>query len=242
MNFPAPGATGQRIMLWIGIIMITIFGVCQMFLLELWPAPGPLISDQELVDAVAASNTKYRFGVVAMLLSGGFFVPMGLTISIQMARVEKGFPYLAIIQFATAVAGCWVFLAGVLFFGLAAFNVDRSPDLIRAFHEMAWLWLLTPGGIYLFQIFSIALVAFIGKQDDPHTAFPRWYGWMTFMFAVESVFPVTFAQMFVDGPLAWDGLVTYYLTMILFAIWVGITMFMCFRAIRLQESAAAKLQ
>ncbi|MCY4426247.1 MAG: hypothetical protein OXC05_04355 [Halieaceae bacterium] len=240
MNFPAPGPTGQRILLWIGVVLITIYGAAGLFLLELWPSPGPLLSDEELLEHFGHANTKFLFGVVLMLLSAGFFVSMGLTISIQIARLEKGFPYLAIIAYISAVTGSWVFQGAPVFFGAAAFRVDRSPELVRLLHDLSWLWYFTPGAFFMFQAFCITLIAFIGKQDDPTTAFPRWFGWFSLIVAIEAVFPPAFIPMFKTGPIAWDGFVAYYLALVSFGIWCAVMIYLCFRAIRLQEQAAAQ--
>lgn len=237
MNIPVPGATGQRSLLWIGIVLGAIYWLALILLTDFYPPPAPTLSADAITNHIFESEAKFRLGVVIMLLASGWYLPLFLVIAIQTARLEKGFPFIATLQLlCIPVVGCiWAFPP--VMFGVAAFTPDRSPELILLMHDLAWLWWITPGGIYGMQIVCIGLVAFLGKQNDPHTAFPRWLGWLTLIFAIESAVPPTFAQIFKDGPIAWDGLVTWHVTVAGGGIFMIILFYSVFRAIRLQEQA-----
>ena len=44
-----------------------------------------------------------------------------------------------------------------------------------------------------------------------------------------------FAQMFWKGPIAWNGLITFYVTLIDYAAWLGVMMFLILRALSGQQ-------
>ena len=235
MNIPAPGVFGQRVNLWIGIVCAIIYGIAFVYCLEFWPAPSPTLDAQSVVDLYAHNNTLFRFGVVMMLLSGAFYLPMSITIAIQIARLEKGFPYLGLMQVLTGLIGAWIFVMPVIFWGVTAFTVDRAPEITLALHQLSWLTFVSPGSFFWLQVGSIGLVSFVGKQDVPHSAFPRWFGWFTLMSLIEMTVPPTFTQMFWSGPVAWNGMITFYITLIVYTIWLVVMSWLIFRALRGQE-------
>ena len=236
MNIPAPGVFGQRVLLWIGIVCAVIYGFSFVVFLEFWPAPQPTLDTESVVALYAHSNTMFRFGVVLMLLSGAFYLPMSITISIQMARLEKGFPYLALMQLLTGLIGAWIFAWPAVLWGVCAFTVDRSPEITMALHQLAWLSFVTPGTFFWLQVGVIGLVPLVGRQDVAHSAFPRWFGWFTLMSVIEMTLPPTFAQMFSTGPFAWGGLITFYITLIVYSIWLFMMMWLILRALRGQAA------
>ena len=236
MNIPVPGIFGQRVLLWIGIVCAIVYGFSFVVLLEFWPAPDPMLDAPSVVQLYAHSNLKFRFGVVMMLLSGAFYLPMAMTISIQMARLEKGFPYLAALHLLTGLIGAWIFAWPAVLWGVCAYTVDRAPEITVALHQLAWLTFVTPGTFFWLQLGAVGLVPLVGRQDVAHSAFPRWFGWFTLLALIEMTLPPTFAQMFWKGPVAWNGLITFYLTLIIYAAWMTTMMILILRALRGQET------
>jgi hypothetical protein len=49
--------------------------------------------------------------------------------------------------------------------------------------------------------------------------------------------PPTFSEMFWTGPFAWNGVLTYWVTVILYAIWLTTAMVLIFRQLRRDEVA-----
>ena len=236
MNIPAPGPVGQRVLLWVGIVCAVLYALAYVYLLDFLPPPAPIMSTDQVVQLYAASNTKFRFGVGVMILTGAFFVPMSIPISIQMARMERGFPYLAILQILTGLVGAWIFAWPAVLWGACAFTVDRLPDVTVALHQLAWLSFITPGSFFWMQIGSVGLAAVLAEPRTPG-AFPRWFGWLTLFAAFEMSVPPTFSEMFWTGPFAWNGVLTYWVTVILYTVWLTTAMVLIFRQLRRDEVA-----
>lgn len=238
MTIPVPDAFGQKALLWVGSICAILYGLSYLFLLDFWPPPSPLLSDEDVVALYAHSNAKFRFGVGVMIMTGAFFVPLSIPVSIQMARMEKGFPYLALLQLLTGLVGAWIFAWPAVLWGVCAFTVERAPEITVALHQLSWLTFITPGAFFWMQVGSVGMVAVMSRQPQGGAAFPRWFGWFTLWGAFEmSVFP-TFCQMFWSGPFAWDGLLTFYVTVIYYAVWLSLLIWLIVRALGRQERSA----
>ena len=235
MNIPIPGAFGQRVLIWVGAICAVLYGLAYVFLLKFLPPPEPLLPAADVVALYATSNTMFRFGVGVMILTGGFFVPLSIPVSIQIARMEKGFPYLALLQLLTGLIGAWIFAWPAVLWGACAFTVARAPEVTVALHQLAWLSFVTPGSFFWMQVGAVGLVAFVGEQDNPNAAFPRWFGGFTLFAAFEMSVPPTFSQMFWRGIFAWNGLLTFYVTVILYTIWLALMIVLMLRAVGRQE-------
>ena len=235
MNIPVPGPHGQRVLLWIGTACALSYGLSYVFLLGFMVPPSPLLGDADVVALYSQSNTMFRFGVGIMILTGAFFVPMSIPISIQIARMEDGFPYLALLQILTGLIGAWIFAWPAVLWGACAFTVERAPELTVVLHQLAWLSFVTPGSFFWMQIGAVGLVAVLSKKNDRGAAFPRWFGWATLFLAFEWSVPPTFSQMFWSGPFAWNGVITYWVTVVTYSIWLSMMMYFVFRALRVQQ-------
>lgn len=239
MNIPSPGPFGQRVLIWVGAICAVLYGFSYVVFLKFLPAPGPLMETADVVALYADNNLMFRFGVGVMIITGAFFVPISIPVSIQMARMEKGFPYLAVLQLLTGLMGAWIFAWPAVLWGVCAFTVDRAPEVTVALHQLAWLTFITPGSFFWMQVGAVGVAALVGKRNDANAAFPRWFGWFTLFAAFEMSFPPTFSQMFWRGPFAWNGLLTFYLTIIIYGIWLSLMLFLMLRAISRQERASS---
>lgn len=235
MNIPTPGIYGQRVLLWIGIVCAALYGFSYVVLLEFLPPPAPLLDTASVVALYAHSNIQFRIGAGLMILVGAFAVPISIPVAIQIARMEKGFPYLATIQILTSLVGAWIFAWPAVLWSVCAFTVNRSPEITVALHQLAWFSFITPGSFFWMQLGTVGLAPLVGGQDVPHPALPRWFGWFSIFAAVETSVLPTFAGVFWTGPFAWNGWITFYLTIVVYAAWLAMLLALVFKSLRRQE-------
>ena len=237
MNALKVNAKNQKTMIWIAFIMANIYSLAYFYLVEFWPPPPPTLSAEQVVALYAHANLQFRIGVVVMIVTGAFYTPWSIVVAIQMARDEPGIPIWAITQVLTSTIGSALFAFPPVIWGMAAFSVERAPELTLLLHEVAWLTFITPASFFSFQTFTIAVVALSAYKKE-NSAFPRWLGWLTLWTGITGTAGVM-AQLFKTGPFAWNGIFPFYLPLAVFAIWLfalGITMY---RAIGRQEQAGA---
>jgi hypothetical protein len=230
-------ARTQRALIWLTLILIAIFSAGYM-MLGFFPPPEPTATAEQIKELYASHNMQSRVGVVLCLFSGAFLLPWSVVVAAQMARLEKGVPLWAILQFGAGILGT-IFLWGPpLFWGTAAFSVERDPSLTLLMHEVGWLTFITPLCAFPMQLVAVGVVS-LGKkeEDDKVSAFPRWIGYLTLWQAVQSLGGLA-AMLFKSGAFAWNGLFPFYLPLTLYGVWTVALAYTMLRAIRHQETLA----
>lgn len=230
-------ASMQRALIWLSVASLMIYGL-GFWLTGFIPPPSPSRGISEVIELYSAHNLKFRIGVVICLVSAAFALPWSVAVSIQMARHEKGIPGWSILQVLAGVMGTLIFMAPALFWGVAAFSVDRDPALTLMMHELSFLALVTPPCFFIFQVLPIAVIG-LSRKDDRDSAFPRWLGYVTVWMMLCAEVGVM-AQLFKSGPFAWNGVFTFWIPLIMFLVWyttINVTMF---RAISIQERATIR--
>lgn len=226
----------QRFMLWLAIGMTAVFGVAWMGLMGFFPPPPANLPPDKVAELYALHNVRFRIGVILGLMAGGFLVPLSIVISVQMARVEKGFPLWAILQGITGTIGSMFIWFPVLLWGVAAFTPERPAEITALVHEFAWLTYITELSLFPMQLLGIAVLCFTKDEDDKVSAFPRWLGYLTVWQAIQS-FGGPIAMLFKQGIFAWNGLLPFWLPFSLFFAWYAAICWTIFRALRHQQSA-----
>jgi hypothetical protein len=134
-----------------------------------------------------------------------------------MRRIEGRFPALSMIQFGLGAIFVLEFIYLLFFWQTATFRVDRAPELIQLLNDMAWIPFVGLTSTAVVQVACFGIAVLLDRRARP--IFPRWLGyynlWVALMFT-----PGTFTVFFKDGPLAWNGIVAWYLPLAVFASWL----------------------
>jgi hypothetical protein len=82
---------------------------------------------------------------------------------------------------------------------------------------MAWIPFVGLTSTAAVQVACFGIAVLLDKRERP--LFPRWLGyynlWVALMFT-----PGTFNVFFHNGPLAWNGIIAWYLPLAVFATWM----------------------
>ncbi len=224
----------QRFLIWLTIVLMTIFGFSIFALMGFVPPPPANWSAQQVAEFYQANPVRFRIGAVLGMISGGSVLPLCIVISVQMARLEKGIPIWAIVQGITGAMGTFFFWLPMLMFATAAFTVDRPPEVLLLMHEFGWLTFITPLSLFPLQLLGIVIICFSKDEPDSHSAFPRWVGYVNVWTLITS-FGGPIAVLFKEGIFAWNGLLPFWIPVILFSIWLPAMSFTCLRALRFQQ-------
>jgi hypothetical protein len=84
------------------------------------------------------------------------------------------------------------------------------------------------------QWYRDALAAFTDRSPEP--VFPRWVGWSNVWLGV-LLLPATIVIVFKTGPLAWTGLIGFWISAAVFGVWYLVMTWVVLRAVR-QEAAS----
>jgi hypothetical protein len=152
-----------------------------------------------------------------------------------MLRIESAPPALANLQQIGGICVVIVTVLPLIVMNVAAFRPDRDPAVIQGINDLAWLLLVTPIGLFFLQDIPIAVAILMDRAARP--VFPRWVGYANIWIPL-TFLPAFFPYFAKTGPVAWQGLLVFYLGLATFGIWVLIMMWALLRALRQQEKEA----
>ncbi|KAA1421852.1 hypothetical protein F0U44_06175 [Nocardioides humilatus] len=223
----------QRLILWWGIGLAVIYGVCLIFLFDMVPPPSAEWSPEQVAAFYQEHGTRIRWGSVICGWTSAFMMPILAVVTMQMARVETGGAKIWSALSLVSGAMMSLFLAlPPIFWGVAAFNADRGDEITAMMHELGLLTLTTTDQYYIFMWVGVTVLALRpATQLVKHNPFPRWWGylslWITVMFEAGA-----FAFIPKTGPLSWNGLLVFWSPLSLFGVWITIQSWLVFRALR----------
>jgi hypothetical protein len=225
-------ARTQRLCTWSGPLFALLFFVGFGLIARYIPPPDPLAPASEVAQRYREHANAIRTGMVVSLYALVLYVPWSAAISVQLKRIEGQHSPLTYAQLAIGATLPPSFIPTLYYFQNAAYRPERSPEAVQQLNDMGWLPFT--GIIYgiLVQNLVIGLAVLSDKSATP--IYPRWYGYFSLWFALLYC-PASLDVFFQDGPLAWDGLFSWWLSLISFFIWVVVTTVVTFRAIRAQE-------
>lgn len=226
------GPRMQRIFAWSGIVFIVLMALGFVLIGKMVPPPPPGDSAGETAAFFVGNMDRIRLGMIIAAFSACLLVPLSAVISLQMRRIEGDTPLLSMVQFASGTLLSLEFIYLIFFWQTAVFRADRNDELIQLLNDMAWIPYMGLSCTVVMQAVAIGWATLIDNRTRP--VFPRWFGYYQIWAAILFT-PGTFNVYFHDGPLAWDGLIAFYLPIPVYVSWTILTPVMVLRAIAQQE-------
>lgn len=229
--------TVQRACAWTGPLFIVVMAIGFVAVARMIPPPAPGDSAEETARFFLGHPDRMKLGMIISALAAGLLVPFSTVIALQMRRIEGRYPALSMIQFASGVLLSLEFIYLIFFWQAAAFRQDRGPELVQLLNDMAWIPYIGLSVTVCMQAAALGIAALLDDREVP--VFPRWFGFFQ-LWAAVLFLPGTFNVYFHDGPLAWDGLIAFYLPIAVYVSWVVVTPVMVLKAIDHQEVEEAE--
>jgi hypothetical protein len=236
----------QRLCVWSGPAFIITMAVGFVLVARFIPPPAPGDTASRTADLLLGHADRIRMGMIISALAAGLLVPLSTVIALQMRRIEGKYPALSMIQFASGILLSLEFIYLIFFWQASVFRPDRAPELVQLLNDMAWIPYIGLSVTVCMQAAAFGVAILIDRRVRP--VFPRWFGYYQ-LWAAVFFLPGTFNVFFHDGPLAWDGLVAFYLPIAVYVSWTVLTPIFLFKALRhqaeedeLSEESEADLQ
>jgi hypothetical protein len=192
------------------------------------PPPSPMAGPEEIAQLYRDNLLGIRIGMVLSLFASALLLPWGGAICAQMLRIEGA--RAPLVWGWAAAQGCVVieFLYPCTFWLVAAF---RPEDAVRVqtFNDLGWLPFLGIVCTGMFQMIALAVVTL--RDARPIPVFPRWFAFFQ-LWCVVGVGLTFGVYLFKTGPLAWDGILGFWVAVTAYFAWVVVTTVMTARAIR----------
>ena len=126
-------------------------------------------------------------------------------------------PILSYCLLGCAAGGPTLFVVADVFWLLAAFQPARDPQLTLMFNDLAWMTFTTAVPFLIGQSLFIALAIYLDRPDRP--VFRRWVAFFNIAVAAALV-PAAFTGLALSGPMAWNGLLPFWVKNIAVAAWI----------------------
>jgi hypothetical protein len=159
-------------------------------------------------------------------------IPILMLLVMQMRRMAHRTPILSYCMLACAAGGPVLFLLANLFWLLAAFRPERAPELTQMFNDLAWVTFSVQVPYLIMQSVLLALAIYWDHQ--PHPVFKPWVAHFNLLVAA-ALAPAAFTGLALGGPMAWDGLLPFWVKNTAIAIWIVVTAVVLGQAIRRQR-------
>lgn len=194
-----------------GVLFVAGFALADFF-----PPPSPNQSAAEVAATIDGNRTKIRFGIILCLASCPLLMPFLASFTIQMRRIEGPRPILAYSQLALGALATIEFVIPYVFMLVSTYRTDQHPDVTRALYDVSWFFFLGVVSTFVLQLALFGIAVLIDTR--PQRVFPRWLGyaniWLALMFT-----PASFLVFFKTGPLAWNGLLVWWVPVFAFLLW-----------------------
>ena len=200
------------------------------------PAPHESLRGQAIKDFFLQDQTRIRVGMVGYITIAVFYLPWSVLVARVMKRIEGPYGFLNRLEFFGGIATTFVTLfSGVMWLTASFRTADRSPGEIQLLSDVGWFIFDCTFMVTSLQFVALGAVILMDKRPKPY--FPAWTAWLCFLCAASFV-PLVAMPFFTTGPLAWHGLVNYWVALgLFFAVIYGLTgyLYAAVRRIEIEE-------
>lgn len=206
-----------------------------------FPGFSPPMSPRMSAEAVAAfyrdpeQQAAVRYSMILFNWFGIGMVILLALIVMQIRRMAHRTPILAYCYLGCATAGPVLFFVADLFWLLAAFRPERDPAMTQMFNDIAWITFTSQVSFLVGQCLFLALAIFLDRQPRP--VFPRWLAHFNLAVAV-AIVPAAFTATTLEGPLAWDGWLSFTVRNLAIGLWLLVMMLVLGRTIHRERAEA----
>src|SRR4029453_17811683 len=212
---------GELILLWtlpaLGILWFSAFLLFPGFVHPM----SPTMSAEEVAAFYRDPENlpRIRYSMILFNWFGVGLIPILMLIVMQVRRMAHRTPILSYSLLGCASGGPTLFLVANLFWLLAAFRPERDPELIQLFNDLAWVSFISQVGFLIGQSVFLALAIYLDRQSRP--VFRTWVAHFNLLVAAALV-PASFVGLALGGPMAWDGVLTFWVRNIAIGLWIAV--------------------
>jgi hypothetical protein len=225
-------AFSQRICAWAGPVSAITWIIGFFLLAGFIPPPSPSQGAAEIAGMFADHTNRIRAGMIVLMFGGAFYAPWAAVISVQLKRIEGRSSPMAYTQLGMGSVFVLIFIVPVMVWQAAAFRPLENIEITHRLNDLAWLLFIGPVATIFVQGMAITIAILGDKSDRP--VFPRWLGWIN-LWAQIIYLPGILIPFFKSGPLAWNGVVAFWIPVVVFTVWMILVSVMVLRAIKDEE-------
>jgi hypothetical protein len=158
-----------------------------------------------------------RWSMILFNWFGIGLIPLLALIVMQIRRMAHHTHVLSYCYLGCLTGGPTLFFLADLFWLLAAFRPERDPRLTQLFNDLAWVTFIGQVGFLIAQSVFLALAIYLDRQPRP--IFSTWVAHFNLLIAL-ALAPASFVGLALSGPLAWDGLLSFWVRNGAIGLWI----------------------
>jgi hypothetical protein len=224
-------ARNQRLCVWSSAVMIA-FMLAGLLVAGFLPLPKPSMTATEVAGLISDHTVRIRLGMLLVAIGAVFLGPFTSEIAVQMRRIEGAHAPMTLLQFGLGVLFVFEFILPCFVCLAATYRPERSPEITQALFDLCWLMFVGVVSTAVLECVAIAVVFLGDKREQP--IFPRWVGWFNVWSALIFGFGGLCA-FFKSGPLAWNGVLAFWIPLSIFGAWMGVMIWSVLQAVARQE-------
>ncbi|MCX4098088.1 hypothetical protein [Nocardia sp. alder85J] len=211
-----PANRDVRIVYWAFAVFYLVLSVGVVLFGRATPPPRPDVTDLQAAQWFDKHHLTIQIGfAVLLVVAGGAAVANGI-IGYYMKRMSSG----SVLAYAFigamgvgAIPGFHILLVCWL---TATFRPDRSPRLLHTLYDLGMLSYNGSLGCFTaaYAVLAIAILY------DRNRIFPKWFAYISVWQIVTEVL-ATQMWVFHSGAFAWNGLITFYIAVVIFGLWIA---------------------
>jgi hypothetical protein len=182
------------------------------------PPASPNLSGPDLAAYFALHHNAILFGNTMAALIGVLWILWTAQLTVVMWRIEGSSPVLTIIQLIGGALTAWVLMFCPAIWAVAAFRPDIEPNTIRMLNDLGFILFNITYAVTSVQAIAAWLVGLADRGAI--RVFPRWVCYWA-IFAGLSFIPISAMPFYKTGPLAWNGVITFWALFGTYFIWTA---------------------
>jgi hypothetical protein len=221
---------------WGTVIFYNFFTVSFFVLSRTQPPANPALDAQGAAQWFDKNHYGILVGFAIMFLVTGMTAPQNALIAYSMRRmsITPAFGYSYLVLYALSAVPGMLLLCIVLTVG--AMRPERDPELQQWLFDLGFLSYVGTMGVFLIG----SLVWMVAILIDKNQVFPKWFGYLNLCNALTEVV-VSPAWIFHNGVFAWNGLIAWWIDMVVFGIYTGVFITLLRNMIRREDFGTGPL-
>lgn len=194
-----------------------IFAIVMFMMTRTQPPPSPTLTTEQQVAWFDDMRYLLLIGFAIMFVITGMTAMSNSLIAYSMRRmtVSRAFAYSYLVLYSLAAVPGSLLLCIVL--TVAAMRPDRDPLWQTWLYDLAFLSYVGTMGVFLIG----SLIWMLAILLDKNRVFPKWFAYLNLCNALTEVV-VSPAWIFDRGVFAWNGLISWWIDMVVFGIYTGV--------------------
>jgi hypothetical protein len=208
---------GELILLW-ALPVVVVIWVSAFFLFPGFLHPmSPKMSAEEVAGFYRDETARIRYSMILFNWFGVGLIPTVILLAMQVRRMAHRTPILSYCLIGCAGGPPTLFLIANMFWLLGSFRPERAPELTQLLNDLAWVTFTVLVPYLIAQCLVLALAIYWDRQEEP--VFRPWVAHFNLLVAL-ALAPAAFGAVTFSGPIAWDGLLSFWVKNIAIAAWI----------------------